>query len=180
MGQELNTIPSRDFLTRSTSLWSEQWFLLTSGNFATGKYNTMTVSWGSLGYIWQKPFVMVVVRPSRHTYQFMEEFNTFTLCGLAPEFQPAMKILGSKSGRDGDKITASGLTIVPATRVAAPAYAEAELIIECRKMYFQDLDPVHFLDPETHQQYPQPDYHRMYFGEILHISGIEKYMAKPE
>ena len=180
MGQELHTIPSREFLARSTSLWSEQWFLLTCGNFAAGKYNTMTVSWGSLGYIWQKPFVMVVVRPSRHTYQFMEEFNTFTLCGLPPEFQPAMQILGSKSGRDGDKITASGLTVVPAARVAAPVYAEAQLIIECRKMYFQDLDPAHFLDPEIHQQYPQPNYHRMYFGEILHISGIEKYMAQPE
>ena len=175
MGQELQTISSRDFIAQPASLWSEQWFLLTGGNLGAGKFNTMTVSWGSLGCIWNKPFAMVVVRPSRYTYQFMEEFNTFTLCGFPMDNQPAMRTLGSKSGRDGDKISESGLTLVPATRVAAPAYAEAELIIECRKMYFQDLDPSHFLDPETIQNYPRPDYHRMYFGEIMHISGIAKY-----
>jgi flavin reductase (DIM6/NTAB) family NADH-FMN oxidoreductase RutF len=179
MSQNLLTIPSRSLIAQPVSLWTEQWFLLTSGNFATGKFNSMTVSWGSLGCIWQKPFAMVVVRPSRYTYGFMEEFNTFTLCGFSGEYQNAMRILGSKSGRDGDKITESGLTLISSTRVAAPAYAEAELIIECRKMYYQDLNPDHFLNPEIMAEYPTPNYHRMYFGEILHTSGTEKYLAIP-
>lgn len=179
MEKDLQTIASRDFIARSSSLWSEQWFLLTAGNLSAGKFNPMTVSWGSLGCIWNKPFALVVVRPSRFTFQFMEEFNTFTLCGFPQDYQPAMRILGSKSGRDSNKMAESGLTPIPASRVAAPAYAEAELIIECRKMYFQDLDPAHFLDPEISQNYPLPDYHRMYFGEIMHISGVEKYSSLP-
>lgn len=176
MTQKLQEIPSRNLVANPTSLWDENWFLLTSGNFTSGRYNTMTVSWGSLGTIWGKPFAMVVVRPSRYTFQFMEEFNTFTLSGFSNEYQTAMRLLGSKSGRSGDKITESGLTPVPASHVAAPAFAEAELIIECRKMYFQDFDPSHFLDPKIIEEYPKPDFHRMYFGEIIQITGIEKYL----
>lgn len=179
MNPRLQTIPSRNLVAQPASLWSEQWFLLTSGNFSAGKFNAMTVSWGSLGYIWQKPFAMVVVRPTRFTYNFMEEFNTFTLCAFPLDSQPALRLLGSRSGRNGDKIADSGLTPIPAMQVAAPVYAEAELTIECRKMFYQDFDPTHFLDPEIMLQYSKSDYHRMYFGEILHIRGIEKFMSQP-
>jgi flavin reductase (DIM6/NTAB) family NADH-FMN oxidoreductase RutF len=179
MTQSLSPIPSRTFIAQSISIWKEQWFLLTCGNFSTGSFNSMTVSWGSFGCIWEKPFAMVVVRPSRYTLGFMEEFNTFTLCGFSSDQQNAMRLLGSKSGRDGDKIRESGLTPIPSSLVSAPAFAEAELVIECRKMYFQDLDPTHFLDPKILDNYPKSDFHRMYFGDILHISGLPKYAVVP-
>ena len=44
---------------------------------------------------------------------------------------------------------------------------EASLILECRKIYYQDIDPKGFLDPEIQSNYPNRDYHRVYFGEIL-------------
>ena len=43
----------------------------------------------------------------------------------------------------------AGLTPQAAAQVAAPVFAEAELVIECRKLYWQDLDPAHFLDPRS-------------------------------
>jgi len=164
-----------DLRTRSFYLWDRQWFLLTSGDFAKGHFNTMTVSWGSLGIMWDRPFAQVVVRPVRYTREFLERYDTFTLSVLPKTFRKALNLLGQKSGRDGDKIAEAGLTPIAARKVAAPTFAEAELVLECRKMYWQDYDPTHFLDSAIHQNYPEQDYHRVYFGEILAIEGTRHY-----
>jgi flavin reductase (DIM6/NTAB) family NADH-FMN oxidoreductase RutF len=157
---------------RSHNLWAGQWLLLSSGDFSAGRYNTMTVAWGSLGTMWGKPFAQVVVRPSRYTYEFMEQYDTFTLCCFAETHKKALSLLGSRSGRDGDKIRASGLTPSAPVTVSAPVFEEAELVIECRKIYWEDFDPARFLVPEIEQSYPNhTDYHRAYFGEILHVEG---------
>ncbi len=125
--------------------------------------------------MWNKPFAQVVVRPTRYTRQFMDQYDTFTLCAFPERYRKALKLLGSKSGRDGDKIAESGLTPIAASKVAAPAFAEAELIIECRKIYWDDFKPEHFLDHKIHANYPIKDYHRVYFGEIVAILGDGRY-----
>ena len=158
-------------------LWEPGWFLLTCGDFQSGQYNTMTVSWGSLGVIWGRPFAQVVVRPQRHTYQFIEKYSTFTLCAFPEEFRPALNLLGTKSGRDGNKIAEAGLTPIASGAVPAPAFAEAELILCCQKRYWHDLDPDNFLDDNIARNYPARDYHRSYFGQILAAFGIEKYQS---
>jgi len=165
-----------DFTVQAYSIWDLGWFLLTSGDFAAGHYNTMTVSWGSLGCMWGRPFAQVVVRPQRYTYEFMEKYPTFTLSAFAPKFRPALDLLGVKSGRDGDKIGEAGLTVEAACKVPAPAFAEARLVIECRKLYWQNFDPAHFVDPALNQNYPRGDYHRMYYGEILAITAEPSFL----
>ncbi len=172
-----NPIPVSDFIHRSYHLWEIQTLLLTSGDFAQGKYNTMTVGWGSFGVMWAKPFALVVVRPTRYTYEFMEAYDTFTLTAFPSAHRAALKLLGTRSGRDGDKIADAGLTPTAAQQVAAPAFEEAELVVECRKSYWDDMDPSHFLLPTIERQYPQKDYHRIYFGEILGVYGTEAYRA---
>jgi flavin reductase (DIM6/NTAB) family NADH-FMN oxidoreductase RutF len=156
--------------------WGSDWFLLTSGCFKSGKFNTMTVAWGSFGVMWQKPFAMVVVRPSRHTYAFMEKFETFTLSAFPSEFKKVLNFCGVKSGKDMDKIKEAGITPIPSLKVEAPGFDEAELIIECRKNYFDDFRPKHFMDASIEGNYPGRDYHRVYFGEIVAISGVGKYL----
>jgi len=164
-----------DFTTHVFHLWDKQWFLLTVGDFAAGQYNTMTVSWGAMGGLWGRLFVQVVVRPHRYTFEFMERYDTFTLSAFPERYRKALDLLGTKSGRDGDKIAASGLTPMASTRVAAPTFAEAELVIECRKMYWDDLEPGHFLSTDIGSHYPIKDYHRVYYGEIVAIEGEEAY-----
>ena len=149
--------------------------LLTSGDFAAGQFNTMTVGWGSLGVMWRRPFVQVVVRPTRYTYGFMEQYDTFTLCAFPEAYRQALQILGTKSGRDEDKIAEAGLTPIASTLVPAPGFAEADLIVECRKMYWQDMDPAHFLNSTIEKHYAKKDYHRIYFGEVVAINGTEAY-----
>jgi len=172
----LITIPADKFIVNNVDLWANKWMLLTAGDLEKDSFNTMTVAWGSLGVIWNKPFAQVVVRPTRYTYNFMEQFDTFTLCAFPEKYRKALNLLGTKSGRDGDKIAESGLQPLASSKVAAPAFAEAELIIECRKIYWSDFDPDHFHDPSININYPLRDYHRVYFGEIITILGDEKYM----
>ncbi len=161
-------------------LFEVQWLLLTSGDFTARDYNAMTISWGSLGVMWNRPFAQVVVRPVRHTYNFMERYDSFTLCAFPKTYHRALSLLGTKSGRDGDKIAEAGLTPIASTCIAAPGYAEAELIIECRKIYWQDLDPSHFLSQQIERNYPQKDYHRVYFGEILAVQGSQPYAVEQD
>jgi flavin reductase (DIM6/NTAB) family NADH-FMN oxidoreductase RutF len=173
----LTTIPIERLLNRPYDFWENQWVLLTSGDFSSGDFNAMTVAWGSLGCMWSRPFAQVVVRPTRHTFQFMERYPTFTLCAFDSQHRSALKLLGTRSGRDGNKIAASGLTPIAASQIAAPAFAEATLILECRKLYWHDFEPGHFLDPQLEKNYPQKDYHRVYYGEITAVQAIEAFTA---
>jgi flavin reductase (DIM6/NTAB) family NADH-FMN oxidoreductase RutF len=100
------------------------------------------------------------------------------LTSFAKKYKNDLLLLGTKSGRNGDKIAETGLTVVPARQVAAPSFKEAELIIECRKIYWDDFKPEHFLDPSIKKLYPKKDYHRMFFGEILQITGKKQFLGK--
>lgn len=171
-------IPFDKFSLLSMKSWGTNWFLLTSGNIKAGRYNTMTVAWGSFGVMWQKPFAMVVVRPGRLTYSFMEKYNSFTLSAFGEEHRKTLNFCGMKSGRDIDKIKETGITPIPSSKIDAPGFDEAELIIECSKMYYDDFKPGNFLDASIGGNYPDKDYHRVYFGEIVSISGVEKYIEQ--
>lgn len=168
-------IDIQNLSVRVHHLWAEQWLVLSSGDYAKADYNAMAVGWGSLGTMWGRPFAQVVVRPSRYTRQFMERYETFTLCAFPARYHDAVNLLGVKSGRDGDKIKASGLTPEAASVVGAPCFAEAELVIECRKLYWQDIDANHFLDAAIQKNYPLKDYHRVYFGEIVSVTGSDRF-----
>jgi flavin reductase (DIM6/NTAB) family NADH-FMN oxidoreductase RutF len=158
------------------SSWSEQGLLLTSGDHVSGKYNTMTVGWGGLGRMWKRPMAMVVVRPQRYTYQFMEQYPDFTLCHFPPEYSDALMFCGSYSGRDADKIGECGLIAIASAEVASPGFEQADLIVECRKMYFDDFEPEHFLAEFIEENYPAKDYHRIYLGEIKTVFATERYL----
>lgn len=162
---------------RPHDLFHHQWLLLSCGDYTKGESNTMTIGWGAFGTLWEKPFVFVAVRHSRYTFEFMEKHDSFTLAAFPNEYHQALSLLGSRSGRDGDKISASGLTPEASSIVAAPSFKEAELLVECRKMYWNDLNPVHFLDESIYDMYPNHDYHRIYYGEILQVFATEKYIC---
>jgi flavin reductase (DIM6/NTAB) family NADH-FMN oxidoreductase RutF len=168
-------IDVHDLVTPAFGVWDKTWFLLTAGDRPSGSasnasFNTMTVSWGGLGFIWGKPLAVVFVRPTRHTFGFMERAKDFTLCAFPESCREALNLLGTKSGRDSDKVAASGLTPIALPSVRSPAFAQADLIMACRKTYWQDLDPAHFLAGYIDPLY-RNDYHRMYFGEVMAIEG---------
>ncbi len=157
------TLPDNPF-----DLIGRQWMLVTAGTLSG--FNTMTASWGALGVLWNRDCAFVVVRPTRFTYQFMERSTHFVLCFFGEEHRAALEFCGNHSGRTADKCAATGLRPLEISP-GCVAFEQARLVMECRKIYSQDLDPERFLDAAIHENYPARDYHRMYVGEIVRCLG---------
>lgn len=147
-------------------LIGKDWMLVTAGNEA--KFNTMTASWGGVGVLWNKPVCFVFVRPSRYTYEFTESCDTLSLSFFDESKRDVLKLCGSKSGREIDKVKKCGLTPL-FTEDGCVAFEDARLVLCCKKLYTEDLKEERFLDPELLKNYASGDYHRVYVCEILSI-----------
>nr|WP_297180277.1 flavin reductase [uncultured Agathobaculum sp.] len=145
-------------------LIGKQWLLISAGN--EQKWNTMTASWGGVGVIWGKPSATCYIRQSRYTKEFVDNEEYFTLSFLQDGHRDQLNLLGTKSGRDMDKMHDSGLT--PVFVDGQPTFAEAELVLVCRKRCKSDIAPGDILHQQTLDSfYATPDYHTMYIGEIV-------------
>lgn len=145
-------------------LIGKQWMLVSAGT--EEKWNTMTASWGGVGVIWGKPSATCYIRHSRYTKEFVDNSEYFTLSFLQDGYRDALSVLGSKSGRDMDKMHGSGLT--PTFVDGHPTFAEAELVLVCRKRCKSEIAPEDILQQETLDKwYGDQDYHTMYIGEIV-------------
>ncbi len=145
----------------------KQWMLLTAGN--KDSYNTMTASWGQLGVLWNKNVLTCYIRPNRYTYGFVEDNRCFTASFLGEEFRNALSFCGSHSGRDCDKAKETGLT--PAEIDGCVTFAEAEMVIVCRKLYSYDFKAEGFLtdDGLNEKFFGNDPYHRAYISEIVGV-----------
>lgn len=164
MTNPLAIIDPRRLTDNAFKLIADDWMLITAGTRAS--YNTMTASWGAVGELWNKKICICFVRPTRHTYQFIERSSVFSLSFFDEKYREVLRHLGTVSGRDVDKMTIAGLTPIVSEH-GAIYFAEARLVFECRKIYSDDLRPGQFLAPEIADCYPRKDYHRFYIGEIL-------------
>lgn len=166
----MREIKAKELTLKAVDLWKNQWLLLTAGTMED--CNMMTVAWGSIGCMWNRPFAQIVVRPQRHTLQYLERSDCFTLCAFPEEYHKDLQHLGTVSGRDGNKLADTALTLKASAWVLSPCYEEASLILECRKMYAQNMDPACFITDAASKVYPEKDYHRIYFGEIVKMFGV--------
>ena len=155
-------------------LFEKQWALVTAGNMEC--FNCCTVGWGSMGTLWNKPVVTVYLHPARYTREFLNTNDSFTLSFFPEAYKKALGILGTLSGRDGDKITPSGLT--PTAMGESVSYEEAELSLLCRKLYQhrfakEDLAPEIQAYYQTHPKVYPPDEegewqpHWVFVGEVV-------------
>ena len=155
-----------EFATDVLSVFDKKWALLTAGD--KEKFNTMTVSWGSVGIMWNKPVAFTFIRPQRYTFGFLEKNGMFTMSFFDEEFRKALQICGTKSGRDIDKVKETGLT--PAfTDDGVPYFEEARLVLVCKKLYAQDLNEESIIEEAVKSNYSGDDYHRMYVSEIVSV-----------
>ena len=149
--------------------------LLTAGT--ADRCNTMTIGWCQLGRLWGLQTCTVYVRPERYTYRFMEDNDHFTVSVLPADMKTAMSVCGTKSGRDMDKIAACGLTVRTGAG-GAPFFEEAELVLVCKKLYAQDMDPAAVLPAGEEAILPsygaKGGWHRTYTGQI-----VEAYSKDP-
>ena len=152
----------RNIKESAVQMIAGDWALVTAGT--RDSFNTMTVSWGGLGELWGRDAAFIFIRPQRYTFGFLEENDRFTLSFFGGAQRDALLLCGSRCGRDTDKAAEAGLT--PVSDGDVTYFAEAALVLKCRKMAKYDLTPDGFLDGAVADNYNGTDYHRMYVAEI--------------
>lgn len=146
-------------------LFDKDWTLITvkDGEGA----NAMTASWGGVGILWNKPVAFLFVRPQRHTHALLQKEERFSLCFLGEEHREALRICGTKSGKDCDKLALAGLTENYENSI--PFVGESRLVLFCRQCYTDALKGEGFLDETLLSNYRAGDFHSVYIAEIEHI-----------
>ena len=145
-------------------VFSRDWALVTAGT--PDHYNTMTIGWGGLGTLWGRPVATVYVNPRRYTHSFLDQNDTFTVTFFDEPYREDLNILGTLSGRDGDKVARTKLTPVPVG--PSVGFREARLTLLCKKIYRQDMD-VSAMPASVAAGYRDEPPHTMFIGEVIDI-----------
>jgi flavin reductase (DIM6/NTAB) family NADH-FMN oxidoreductase RutF len=162
MFKEISPYDIKDNVFR---LLDKDWMLITAGT--PDHFNPMTASWGHLGILWNLPVAIAYIRPQRHTFGFANDSERYTLTFFPEEHRDILNFCGSRSGRDHDKVKATGLKPL-FTDTGGIYYEQARLVMECRKIYQDRLKPENFIDPSiAKKNYPKDDFHTFYMGEVV-------------
>ncbi len=145
---------------------SKEWMLIAAEK--EGRVNMMTASWGGMGVLWNKPVTFTFFRPQRYTLEFINAADTFSQTFFEESHRGKLNFCGSNSGRDVDKIKECELEVLHDNET--PFFAEADLVLICKKLYVQRFDPSCFVDPKINTtHYPHDDHHYMFVSEILNV-----------
>ena len=130
--------------------------------------NTMTISWGTIGFMWKKPIFMTLVRPQRYTNEFISKSDDFTISiPYGNELKKALSICGTKSGRDIDKEKEANISFVSAKGVNSPVVDCCNMYYECKVLYKHELKTAELPEEIRNACYSQGDTHILYYGEIV-------------
>lgn len=98
----------------------------------------------------------------------------FTISFFDKDYERDLAIIGSKSGRDGDKFALTKIT--PQAYKDMVVFKEASLTLVCRKIYWEQFDEKH-MDPEIvqslYKDLNQPT-HYQFIGEIVEVLKPEQ------
>ena len=130
--------------------------------------NVMTIGWATFGRVWGQPMCVVLVRPSRYTFDPLNRTGVFTINRMPPGFEDAVERCGTVSGRDVDKIAEQGWTLDTAVTQPTPYIQEAALHIECETVFTTKVTP-ELTSKLLADCYPQSDFHTIYFGLVTGV-----------
>ena len=154
-----------EFTVNALGVFNDEWALVTAGT--EGDYNTMTISWGGMGTLWGKPVATVYVKPIRYTHRFLDANEYFTVSFFPEKYKKALGLLGTLSGRDGDKVAQAGLTPVYLDR--AVTFHEASATLICKKIYRQDMDTAAMPREVVDGYYTTEAPHTIFIGEVIAV-----------
>ena len=145
--------------------------VVTVGN--KDRYNSMTASGGGLVLLFRKPATMLLFPSNRYTLELIQKEQTYTLSYFPDEYRKQVMFLGSKSGRDSEKMKEVELTAIQ-TPSGNISFQEARLIIECKLTQISTSDLNDFYSQEAKDYlseiYKDAGEHRKYvFGEITYV-----------
>ncbi|MCL2597151.1 MAG: flavin reductase [Paludibacter sp.] len=136
-------------------------------------YNSMTASGGGMGLHFRKPTTWCIFASSRYTLEIIQKEQTYTLSYFPSEYKKQVLFLGSKSGRDSEKMKEVELTSIQ-TPSGNISFKEARLIIECKLTQIATANAEDFYSQEAKdylkEAYIDENEIRKYvFGEITHV-----------
>ncbi len=136
-------------------------------------YNSMTASGGGLGLLFMKPTTWCILRADRYTLEMIQKEQTYTMSYFPNEYKEQILFLGSKSGRDSEKMKEVKLTNVQ-TPSGDMSFKEARLIIECKLTALTTANPNDYYTQEAkdsiNEAYKEANVYRKFvFGEITHV-----------
>ena len=130
--------------------------------------NTMTIAWATMGFCWNKPVFVCLVRPQRHTYPLLAESGEFTVSVPTREpLKEQLSFAGSRSGQDYNKFSGHGITARPSLAVSAPVIGECGLHLECKVLLAQNMTGERMNPSVAKMAYPAKDFHTMFWGEVV-------------
>ena len=161
-----------EFRENPFRLFDKNWAILCAKNKEIT--NSMTISWGSLGTLYNKPVVIVYVRKTRFTHKLMEEAPNFTISFLDPKYRKDMSILGTLSGRDSNKIENTNLHYAYDIDSDTAYIKEADIVFKMKKISKLSLDDDTILDKNIIKDHyeSKDEYHDVYIGFVT--SYLEK------
>ena len=143
--------------------FNKDWALVTAGS--KDKFNSMTISWGSMGTLWFKNIVTIYIRPDRYTFDFLSNNDYFTLSFYDEKYRKELTMFGRVSGRDVDKVMESGFS--PVFLNKGITYKEASETIVLKKIYMQQLNKDSFNSDILNCYTNDAPAHYMIIGEIV-------------
>ncbi|HEY8419684.1 MAG TPA: flavin reductase family protein [Clostridia bacterium] len=130
--------------------------------------NVMTLSWGAIGNIWNKPIIITPIRYTRHTYDLIEKYHEFTISVPQKDLSEALVRCGQISGRDYDKFKELHLHPSKARVVDTYIVADCGIHLECKVLYKGGMEGFSLFDENIKKQFYQTkNYHTMFFSEIV-------------
>ncbi len=147
------------------------YFVITAGK--EDRCNSMIGSGGGLGMLFKKPVTWCLIRADRYTLEMIQKEQTYTMSYFPEEFKQQMLFLGSKSGRDTEKMKEVDLTTVQ-TPSRDISFKEARLIFECKLTQITTPTIDDFYTQEAKEYIgeaykEESDYRKYVFGEITHV-----------
>lgn len=164
----LNKIDITELKENVVDLFKNKAAICVSGT--ASNHNGLAIAWGCLGSLWKKDVAIVYVKPTRYTYEFMENNDYFSIMWFdEPLHTDVIKVFGSTSGKDVNKEELSGLSLLMIDD--CPCYEQASLIITCRKIYSNKIDEklIKSDDVLNLNVYKDKVFHSEYIGEILGV-----------
>lgn len=123
-----------------------------------GKSNIITVAWAGT-VCTNPPMVSISVRPSRYSYQILEETGEFVINLTNESLVKACDYCGVVSGRNVDKFAKTGLTPIPMEHVHAMGIDESPVNMECKITEKRELGS-----------------HTMFIAEVVGVTVDDQYM----
>jgi len=122
------------------------------------KANIITIGWCGVVST-HPPKISISIRPERHSYGIIKESGEFVVNLTPASLVEVCDYCGTVTGRVVDKVTKTGLSLIPSSSVSAPTIENCPLSLECKVSSIIPLGS-----------------HDLFIADVVKVSVDEKYL----